>query len=332
MQNLQSPGERAQKENQAARHATPFSRIPEKMRELLIPRTRVQRAMLLSMAAALTTMALKFGAWSLTGSVGLFSDAVESLVNLAAAVIGFILLGLAAQPADDNHPFGHEKAEYFASGAEGMMILLAALAIGWQAVQGLLHAAAPRQLDTGLLLALAATGVNAAAAWWLLHVAHAEKSLAVEADARHLLTDVWTSVGVVLGLALLFIFPQAPWLDPLVALLVALNILRTAFDLMRRSVDGLMDMQLPATDLARIEAAIRRTLPPETASTGLRTRQAGTRRFIEFNLLVPGLWPVQKSHALCDVLEDALRADCADSDIQIHVEPVEERNVFEVLP
>lgn len=302
------------------------------MHELLTIRSRVQRAMLLSMAAALATMALKFGAWNLTGSVGLFSDAVESLVNLAAAVIGFILLGLAALPADDNHPFGHEKAEYFASGAEGMMILLAAFAIAWEAVQGLLQPTAPQALDTGLLLSLAATGINAAAAWWLLRVAHEEKSLAVEADARHLLTDVWTSVGVVLALGLLMIFPQAHWLDPLIALLVAINILRTAFELIRRSVDGLMDMQLPAEELQQIEKVLQATLPAGTASSGLRTRQAGTRRFVEFNLLVPGNWPVRQSHALCDELEAALHRVFADSDVVIHVEPVEERSAFEVMP
>ncbi|MGC4094336.1 MAG: cation diffusion facilitator family transporter [Polyangiaceae bacterium] len=302
------------------------------MRELLTIRSRVQRAMLLSMAAALATMALKFGAWSLTGSVGLFSDAVESLVNLAAAVIGFILLGLAALPADDNHPFGHEKAEYFASGAEGMLIFLAAFAIAWKSVQGLLQPAAPQALDIGLLLSLAATGINAAAAWWLLRVAHEEKSLAVEADARHLLTDVWTSVGVVLALGLLMIFPQAHWLDPLIALLVAINILRTAFELIRRSVDGLMDMQLPAEELQQIEKVLQATLPAGTASHGLRTRQAGTRRFVEFNLLVPGNWPVRESHALCDELEAALHRVFADSDVVIHVEPVEERSAFEVMP
>lgn len=301
------------------------------MRELFVIRSRVQRVMLLSMLAALVTMALKFLAWHLTGSVGLFSDALESLVNLAAALIGFILLGLAAQPADDNHPFGHEKAEYFASGAEGMMILIAALAIAWQAVRGF-HAATPlTTLDIGLALSLVATAVNAAAAWWLLRVAHAEGSLAVEADAKHLLTDVWTSVGVVLALGLLFIFPQAQWLDPLIALLVALNIMRTAFELMQRSVDGLMDKQLPAKELAQIETALQENLPAQTAYTALRTRQAGARRFVEFNLLVPGQWPVRQSHQLCDALEAALRKLARETDITIHVEPVEEKSTPESI-
>lgn len=302
------------------------------MRELFVIRSRVQRAMLLSMAAALITMALKFAAWKLTGSVGLYSDAVESLVNLAAAVLGFILLGLAAQPADESHPFGHEKAEYFSSGAEGMMILFAAGAIAWQAVQNFLTPTEIGKLDIGLLLSLAATAVNGVASWWLMRVAHAEKSLAVEADAHHLLTDVWTSVGVLLALGLLLIFPSAWWLDPLIALAVALNIVRTGISLMRRSIDGLMDMQLPADELSQIEKSLHAVLPLTASITGMRTRQAGQRRFVEFNLLVPGEWPVRQSHELCDALEAAVRAEFADSDILIHVEPVEERAHFEVMP
>jgi cation diffusion facilitator family transporter len=288
----------------------------------LRPKTRVQRAMLLSMAAALITMALKFGAWMLTGSVGLFSDAVESLVNLAAAVLGIVVLGLAAEPADDTHPVGLEIAEYCSSGAEGMFILFAAISIAFEAVKGFFVPHPLGQLDIGLLLSLLATGVNAAAAWWLMKVANQEGSLAVEADAHHLLTDVWTSLAVLAAVGLLLIFPGAWWLDPLIALVVALNIVRTGVALMRRSVDGLMDMQLPPETLQKIEACLHEHLPPATDIAMLRTRQAGMRRFIEFNLLVPGDWSVQQSHCLCDVLEDALRELYSDSDIAIHVEPL----------
>ena len=302
------------------------------MRELLVIRSRVQRVMLLSMAAALITMALKFAAWHMTGSVGLYSDAVESLVNLAAAVLGFILLGLAARPADEDHPFGHEKAEYFSSGAEGVMIFIAAGTIAWEAVQGFLHPEPLGTLDIGLLLSLCATAINAAAAWYLLRVAREERSLAVEADARHLLTDVWTSVGIAVALGLLLVWPQAWWLDSVIAGAVALNIMYTGFTLMRRSVDGLMDMQLPAAELTRIEKALQAKLPAQTAIAALRTRQAGPRRFVELNLLVPGEWPVRQSHELCNVLEAAVHAEYAESDILIHVEPVEERQVFEVMP
>lgn len=292
------------------------------MNDVRRPMSRVQRAMLVSVVAALVTMALKFGAWAMTGSVGLYSDAVESLVNLAAAVLGFVLLGVAAQPADDGHPFGHEKAEYFASGAEGMFILIAAASIGWAAVHRLMVPAPVAKLDAGLVLSLVATGVNALAAWWLMRVARQENSLAVEADAHHLLTDVWTSVGVLVGLALLLIWPMAGWLDPVVALLVALNIVRTGLSLMRRSIDGLMDMQLPAEEFLRIEAALQQALPEAARIERLRTRRAGTRRFVEFNLRLPGEWPVSQSHDICDALEAAVEQEFPATDVVIHVEPL----------
>lgn len=285
------------------------------------PMSRVQRAMLVSVAAALATIVLKFGAYFMTGSVGLYSDAMESFVNLAAAVLGFVLLGIAAAPADDQHPFGHEKAEFFASGAEGMLILFAAVAIAWSAINRLLAPEPVARMDVGLLLSLASTLVNAAAAWWLMKVAHAEKSIAVEADAHHLLTDVWTSVGVLLALALLLVFPQAWWLDPLVALAVALNIVRTGVKLMWRSVDVLMDVQLPPNEFRRVDDALRVHLPSSAAIQGLRTRYAGNRRFVEFNLLLPGEWSVTQSHDLCDALEEAVRAEFPATDVVIHVEP-----------
>ena len=285
------------------------------------PMSRVQRAMLVSMAAAITTIVLKFGAYFMTGSVGLYSDAVESFVNLAAAVLGFVLLGVAAAPADDEHPFGHEKAEFFASGAEGMLILFAAVAIAWSAINRLIAPEPVAKLDYGLLLSLAATLVNAVAAWWLMKVAHAEKSIAVEADAHHLLTDVWTSVGILLALALMLVFPSAWWLDPLVALAVALNIVRTGVKLMMRSVDVLMDVQLPPDEFRRVDDALQQQLPPQAVIEGLRTRHAGHRRFVEFNLLLPGEWTVVQSHDLCDALEDAVRAEFPATEIVIHVEP-----------
>lgn len=294
------------------------------MHRLFVIRSRVQRAMLLSIAAALVTMALKFGAWALTGSVGLYSDAMESLVNLTAALLGFMMLGLAALPADEDHPFGHEKAEYFASGAEGLLILVAAAAIAWQAVQGFIAPPPLQQMDVGLLLSLLATAVNGAAAWWLMRVAHAEGSLAVEADAHHLLTDVWTSVGVLLALGLLLIFPTAWWLDPAIALAVALNVVRTGLHLMRHSVNGLMDLQLPAAEFQAIEKGLRLALPSGTEINGLRTRKAGKRRFVEFNLLVPGAWTVHEGHVLCDAMEAAVRALYPETDVIIHVEPAED--------
>lgn len=285
------------------------------------PMSRVQRAMLVSMAAAIATIVLKFGAYYLTGSVGLYSDAVESLVNLAAAILGFVLLGVAAQPADEGHPFGHEKAEYFASGAEGMLILFAAVSIGWAATQRFIHPEPVGKMDIGIVLSLLATGVNALAAWWLMRVAHAEHSLAVEADAHHLLTDVWTSIGILLALALLLVFPSAWWLDPLIAIVVALNIVRTGLMLMMRSVDGLMDGQLPPEEYQRIVSVLQGALEGQARMEGLRTRRAGSRRFVELNLLLPGHWSVQQSHDMCDALEDVVRAEFPATDIVIHVEP-----------
>jgi cation diffusion facilitator family transporter len=285
------------------------------------PMSRVQRAMLVSMVVALVTIALKFGAYFLTGSIGLYSDAMESFVNLAAAILGFVLLGIAAAPADDEHPFGHEKAEFFSSGAEGMLILFAAVAIAWSAIQRLITPEPVARMDIGLLLSLAATIVNAVAAWWLIKVAHAEKSMAVEADAHHLLTDVWTSVGILVALALLLVFPQAWWLDPVVALVVALNIVRTGVRLMKHSIDVLMDVQLPPDEFRRVDDALRMQLPSSASIQGLRTRHAGHRRFVEFNLLLPGDWTVVQSHDLCDALEAAVRAEFPLTDIVIHVEP-----------
>ncbi|HET8731919.1 MAG TPA: cation diffusion facilitator family transporter [Moraxellaceae bacterium] len=294
------------------------------MHRLFVIRSRVQRAMLMSIAAALATIVLKFGAWMLTGSVGLYSDAMESLVNLTAAVLGFILLGLAALPADEDHPFGHEKAEYFASGAEGMLILMAAASIAWEAIHGFMKPPPLQRLDFGLLLSLLATGVNGAAAWWLMRVAHREKSLAVEADAHHLLTDVWTSVGVLVALGLLLIFPKAWWLDPVIALAVAGNIVFTGLHLMRHSINGLMDLQLPPAEFKAIIDALRQAMPANTELNGLRTRKAGNRRFVEFNLLVPGQWTVHEGHILCDTLEAAIRGVFAETEILIHVEPTED--------
>lgn len=293
------------------------------MRGLFMIRSRVQRAMLLSMVAAIVTMALKFGAWGMTGSVGLLSDAMESLVNLTAAALGFVLLGLAAAPADEEHPFGHDKAEYFASGAEGMLILIAAISIGWQAIDGFLHPPTLQKLDFGLLLSLAATIVNGAAAMWLMRVAHQEGSLAVEADAQHLLTDVWTSMGVLVALGLLLVVPGAWWLDPLIALAVALNIVRTGVRLMHHSVNGLMDLQLPPEEFNRVDQQLRAALQAEASLTGLRTRKAGNRRFVEFTLFVPGAWTVHQSHDLCDELEATVRREFAEAEIIIHVEPSE---------
>lgn len=281
-----------------------------------------QRMMLLSVVAALLTMALKFGAWALTGSVGLFSDAAESVVNLFAALFGLAALRVAAMPPDHNHAFGHDKAEYFSSGLEGALIFVAAGTIIYAAIGRLITPAPVESLGWGLAIALVASAVNAGVALVMMRVARREDSIVLEADAHHLLTDVWTSVAIVAGLLLLLVFPSAYWLDPVIAILVALNILRTALDLIKRSLDGLMDAALPAPEVEMLEKILNNHLPTPARIVRLRTRKSGSRRFIAFNLLVPGMMTVQSSHDLCDALEDAIRAEFAKSEITIHVEPL----------
>ena len=294
-----------------------------------------QRMMLLSIAAAVATILIKTGAWLMTGSVGLFSDAAESLVNLVTAAFGFAALRIAARPADAGHAWGHGKVVYFSSGLEGALILVAALAIVWAAVDRLLHPAPITGLGLGLVLSLVASAINGGVAWLLLRVARREDSLILEADAQHLLTDVWTSVGIVVALSLVLLYPQAPWLDPLVAIVVALNILRVAWRLLRASVQGLMDASLPARDKRAIAAILARTLASQAVParvSHLRSRHAGSHRFLAFHLHVPGTLRVDAAHALCDRLEAALREGFAQIEVDIHVEPLVDAGGSAVTP
>ncbi len=287
-----------------------------------------QRMMLLSIAGAVATIAIKAAAWRMTGSVGLLSDAAESLVNLFAATFAFAALRIAARPPDAGHAWGHGKVEYFSSGLEGGLILLAALAIIWAAVDRLLHPVAITGLGLGLMLSLVASAINGAVACALLRVARREDSLVLEADAHHLLTDVWTSVGIVLALCLVLVFPQAPWLDPLVAIAVALNIARVAWRLLSASVQGLMDASLPMREQRVIAGILARTLDAEAIPAKicrLRSRRAGSHRFLAFQLRVPGDLSVDVAHDLCDRLEAALRRDFPQIETDIHVEPLERR-------
>jgi len=279
---------------------------------------------LLSIIASLATLLLKFSAYFLTGSVSLFSDAAESLVNLAAGLMAFFVLTVAARPADENHAYGHDKAEYFSSGVEGALIIVAAAAIAYAAVHRLFHPQPLSSLGIGLLVAAAAAAVNYGAARAMLKVARQYDSITLEADAKHLLTDVWTSAGVIGGLLAVNYAPPA-WrvLDPLMALAMALNIIHTGVSLLRRSLDGLMDIALPPEEVARIEALIRREAPPENSFHALRTRKAGPRRFIEFHLLVPGGTTVRMAHGLCDRIEDAIAQAFANTSVTIHTEPDE---------
>jgi cation diffusion facilitator family transporter len=281
-----------------------------------------QRMMLLSIAAALTTMGLKFFAWSLTGSVGLFSDAAESVVNLVAASFGLYAIIVAARPPDDDHEFGHHKVEYFSAVLEGALILVASGTIIYAAVLRFEAPAPITELGTGLLVSLAASAVNAGVAFAMMRVARREDSLVLEADAHHLMTDVWTSVGILAGLGVVYFVPKALWLDPTIAIFVALNIARVGFTLVRRAVDGLMDAALPHGEKAKIEDAVRAILPARSAMAHLRTHKAGSVRFVYFDLLLPGEMTVNDSHAICDALEGAIRDELSPCKVTIHVEPL----------
>ena len=262
-----------------------------------------------SVAVALATIALKTGAWWVSGSVSLLSDALESLVNLAGAMFALAMVTIAARPADDDHPYGHHKAEYFSSGFEGILIIGAALAIGWAAIVRLMSPQPIEQLGWGLALSILSSMLNAGLAVAMFRAARAHRSIALEADGRHLVTDVWTSAAVVVGIVAAHVSGWL-WLDPLLAIGVALNIVREGAHLVWRSSQGLMDQALDAPSLAAIDAALAR-FSERTGGAHLRfddivTRSAGRRRFADLHMLVPGDWSLQRAAGLRDALEQAL--------------------------
>ncbi|HYV36842.1 MAG TPA: cation diffusion facilitator family transporter [Gemmataceae bacterium] len=277
----------------------------------------------LSIAAALVTLAMKTTAYLLTDSVSLLSDAAESLVNLLAAVFALFCMWFASRPADVSHTYGHEKIEYFSSGLEGMLILGAAAGIAWLAVLRLMEPRPLEDLELGTLIALGASLINLAVGITLLRVGKKTQSIVMEADGKHLLTDVWTSAGVLCGLGLVWITGIYK-LDPIIALLVAANICWTAIDLIWRSFNGLMDHALPAEEQATLRAAITATLEPGTTFHALRTRQAGAHRFADFHLLVPGRLSVQRAHDLSEKIEHAVQAALPAIEVTVHIEPIEE--------
>lgn len=281
------------------------------------------RLALLSIAAALATMGLKFGAYVVTGSVGLLSDAVESTANLVAALSALFALWYAARPVDRSHPYGHGKIEYFASGVEGSLVLVAAVTIAWQAVKRLLDPQPLEAVGDGVVISLAASAINFAVARVLLRVARERGSLVLEADGRHLMTDVWTSLGVIVAIIVVGLTDQS-WIDPAIALLVAVNIAWTGFALLRKSFDGLMDRALPEEERREIRRAIEATLPPGATYHALRTRQSGGRRFADFHLLVPGEMSVREAHDVAERMEAAIARAVPGTEATIHFEPVEE--------
>jgi len=277
----------------------------------------------LSIAAALFTIALKGVAWWLTGSVGLLSDALESGVNLAAALMALAMLTVAAQPPDDNHAFGHGKAEYFASAFEGAMILAAAVGIGVTAIERLLHPQPLEQVGVGLVVSVVASLINLGAARILLAAGREHRSITLEADAHHLMTDVWTSVGVVVGVGAVAVTGWL-WLDPVLALAVAANIVWTGWQLLRRSASGLMDEALPADQHAAVVAVLEGYRESGIDYHALRSRQAGARCFVTVHVLVPGAWSVQRGHDLLELIEADIRSALPHASVFTHLEPIED--------
>ena len=275
-------------------------------KRLLTPR----RLLMVSAVVAVFTIALKTLAWYVTDSVGLLSDAMESVVNLASAVFGLVMVTIAARPADEDHPYGHHKAEYFSSGFEGILIIVAALGICWAAVNRLIEPQPITQVGWGLALSVVSSALNGILAWVMFRAAKEHRSIALEADAKHLVTDVWTSAGVVVGIALVSVTGWL-WLDPVVAIGVAINILREGFHLMWRSSQGLMDEAVEP----EIMETIQRTLAGFEHKRGeteivrfdhITTRKAGQRRFVDMHMHMPASWTLGRAAAVRGSVEQAL--------------------------
>jgi cation diffusion facilitator family transporter len=282
---------------------------------------------LLSIGAALLTTSLKFGAFALTGSVGLFSDASESLVNVVAASVAFWALTYAARPPDPEHTYGHTKAEYFSSALEGLLILVAAGVIVYQAIPRLIHPQPLERVGLGLTLAAASAVLNAVVAVVLLRAGQRLRSISLEADARHLLADVWTTMGVLVGV-LLVALSGVRQLDPLIALVVAANVIWTGLRLLRETGYGLLDTALPAEDLRVIERVLAGFRDQGFDFHALRTRRSGSRRFVSVHVLVPGQWTIQRGHDELEAIESALRQALPETTVFTHLEPREDPLAF----
>lgn len=282
----------------------------------------------LSIVAAIATIGLKTSAYFLTSSVGLFSDAVESSVNLVGAILALAMLTIAARPADEEHAYGHSKAEYFSSGVEGSLILIAALSIAYAGFQRLLSPQPLEQVGLGLGVSVVASVINLVVAMVLLQASDRHESITLEANAQHLFTDVWTSVGVLLGVAAV---AYTGWqiLDPLIAFAVALNITRTGGQIVLSSVLGLMDTALPEEDVERVKQILKPYTEEEVRYHALRTRRSGARRFVSLHVLVPGKWSVQRGHRLLEKIEADIRAVLPNATVFTHLESLEDSSSWE---
>jgi cation diffusion facilitator family transporter len=277
----------------------------------------------LSIGAAVITIVLKAGAYFLTGSVGLLSDALESLINLAGAVMALAMLSIASQPEDEGHDFGHSKAEYFSSGAEGSFIIIAAAGIAYSAVERLINPQPLEHLGIGLAVSAVAGLVNLGAALVIARNGKKHNSITLQANAKHLMTDVWTSVGVLAGVGLVALTGWGP-LDSLVAIAVAVNIVWSGIGILKHTVSGLMDSVLPDDELDLIREKIEEILPEGITYHALMTRQAGARRFVSFHVLVPGKWTVSHGHVLMETLEAQLTELLPNMVVFTHMEPLDD--------
>ncbi|NJD60063.1 MAG: cation-efflux pump [Anaerolineales bacterium] len=277
----------------------------------------------LSIAAAVVTITMKATAYYLTGSVGLLSDALESVVNLAAAIVALLVLRLVSHPANDEFTFGFSKAEYFASGFEGGMILVAAVGIIITAIPRLINPVPLENLGWGLLVSVTASLINLAVSLILMRAARRHNSITLEADAKHLMTDVWTTGGVLVGIALVWLTGFVR-LDPIIALIVAANIIFTGYRLLVRSGRGLLDVSIPQEEIGSVKSILDSYKEQGVAYHALRSRQAAARKFMVVHLLVPGNWSVTRAHSLAEKIENQVMTAVENANIVTHVEPIED--------
>lgn len=284
-------------------------------------RIYLKRFAWLSIAAAISTIALKTIAYVLTGSVGLLSDALESIVNLVGGIMALSMLSVAARPADKDHAFGHSKAEYFSSSVEGILIIIAAVSISYTAVQRIIYPRALEQVGWGLIVSTSASLINLGTALVLAKAAKKYDSITLKANSKHLLTDVWTSAGVIAGIGAVGL---SGWniLDPLIAITVAINIVVTGVGIIRQSIAGLMDSAWSANELELLDKVLEPFLAQGVKIHAIRTRLAGARRFVSFHVLVPGHWTVDEGHHLLELIEEAVTRAIPNANVTTHLEPI----------
>lgn len=284
---------------------------------------KVKRVALLSIVFSFLVLFLKFAAYWYTGSVSVLSDALESFVNVASTIFSYFIIILAKAPADKNHQYGHQKAEFFASGVEGILVFLAGVAISAYAIEKLLHGYQLKSIGVGIYISIVASILNGIIAKILMDTAKKHGSIALEANARHILTDIWTTAIVVIGLIIINYLPDYSWIDPVLAIMLSLFIFYTGAILIKRSVDGLMDVALPDTEVKEINSIIDSSIPKGSKIKDFRSRTQGSNRAIDFKLMLDAKMTVKEAHDICDLLEGNISKVFPGTITIIHVEPIE---------